>query len=191
VNGDLVLEALRRSAAALRALEMPSALIGGLAIQAWGRIRQTKDVDVLILAESATPEALVDAACRAGLRPDVRRPVLRVSDAEIHRFVWQDPHYGIDIRVDWMRAAGAFPRSVIARASPRTIEDVELAVASCEDLILLKLAADRPIDIVDAKELIALNADAIDFDYLRACAGELGLAAALANAAGAAGIDLG
>ena len=63
----------------------------------------------------------------------------------------------------------------IGRALPRKIDGLVVRIASCEDLILLKLAAGRAIDIADVKDLYDINRDAIDREYPRATAARLGL----------------
>ncbi|MEK7270247.1 MAG: hypothetical protein AAB215_04805 [Planctomycetota bacterium] len=81
MNG-LVLEVLHRALAALRAAGCRPVLVGGLALQAWGRIRQTKDVDLLVQALGAVREAILSAAGSQGLLPDATRPVVSVGGME-------------------------------------------------------------------------------------------------------------
>ena len=57
-----------------------------------------------------------------------------------------------------------------------------MPVAWCEDLILLMLAAERPIDLADARALIAVNRTDLDLQYLRSHAAGLGLLEALRDA---------
>jgi hypothetical protein len=71
-------------------------------------------------------------------------------------------------------------REIVDRAVVRSVDGFSVRVASCEDLILLKLAAGRPIDLADARELVEINREKLDMKYLESRAQTLGLAAELA-----------
>jgi predicted nucleotidyltransferase len=86
---------------------------------------------------------------------------------------------GLSIRVDLLAGGTGHAREAVARAVVRKIDGSAVKVASCEDLILLKLAAGRPIDVADARELLAINRGSLDRAALEARAASLGLADAL------------
>ncbi|MFI5401717.1 MAG: hypothetical protein ACHQ1G_02195 [Planctomycetota bacterium] len=65
--------------------------------------------------------------------------------------------------------------------SRRPSDGFRARVASCEDLILLKLVAGRAIDLADAKELFQVNRDSLDLAYLRGQAAGMGITEALAE----------
>lgn len=175
----LVLEALRRALAALRAAGREPVLVGGLAIQAWGRARQTKDVDLLLLADAAHRESVLQNARAHGLSPDPVHPEVRIEGVTILRLLYTDPKYGLTIHVDLMEAGTPFLEAVVGRAIRARVQGEDLRLATCEDLVLMKLAAGRPIDRVDATELMRVNAGSLDRGYLRAQAKTLGLDADL------------
>lgn len=68
---------------------------------------------------------------------------------------------------------------MIDRAVVRRIDDLSLPVASCEDLIILKLAAGRVIDRTDAAELVRTNRANLDQAYLRRKAHAMGVGSEL------------
>ena len=59
--------------------------------------------------------------------------------------------------------------------------DVEIAVLTCEDLILHKLLAGRIIDRADAAALLRANRESLDVDYILTRTDRLALAVDLAE----------
>jgi hypothetical protein len=190
VSADVVLETLRESQTLLSQLGARYAVVGGLALQGWGRVRQTKDVDLLVQVAGKTPEEILAAGRSLGFVPDPKHPTVTLGRATVVRFIREEPRYGLSIRVDLLLAVDPFHAGVIERAALRTVLGLTIPLASCEDLVMMKLAAGRPIDLVDADELLAVNAPGIDRQALRARATQLGLLEDLAAAAARAGIEL-
>lgn len=178
--GEIVLEALRRALAALRKLGRDPVLVGGLGLQAWGRIRQTKDVDLLIPAAEAERERCFRAAEAEGLARDPSKPVLQIAGTSVLRLLYTDPKFGIPIRVDLIEASGGFLSEVVRRATRVRVSGEDLRLATCEDLILMKLLAGRAIDRADAADLLRIHGD-LDRPYLEATARRLGLESDLAR----------
>ena len=175
MGGDLVLAALRRILAALRGLKLDPVLVGGLGIQAWGRIRQTKDVDLLVATGEPDRERVFAAAEAQGLARDPVKPVVVLERTTILRLAFTDPKFGIAIRVDLLEASSGYLAEVAGRGRPARVFEEDLRVASCEDLILMKLMAGRPIDRADAADLVSVNRSALDRAYLDSQAARLGL----------------
>ena len=178
---DIVLAGMREGWRAVRAAGFEPVLIGGIAIQKHGRIRQTKDADFLALLEEADFERVFREAEAVGLRRDPKRPILRLGEDVILRLLYEDPKFGIEVRVDVIRAGTGFLRAVVERAEATDVFGLSLKIATCEDLILLKLLAGRAIDRADAADLVGLNRDRLDWGYLRDRARELNLESDLAD----------
>ena len=79
------------------------------------------------------------------------------------------------LQVDVLLAATGYHRGALARRIPTRLPglDIEVAVLACEDLMLHKLLADRPIDAVDTVALLHANRKSLDYAYLRKWADEL------------------
>lgn len=135
---------------ALSSQEIPHALVGGMALAAHGLARATLDADLLVLAPVAVDEHAWERLRSAGATIDIRRgdpddpfhAVVRISaptsspvDVLVGRFAWQ--------------------RAVIARASPVSLPTVQIPVVGVADLVLLKIFAGGPQDLVDAQRLLA------------------------------------
>lgn len=123
------------------------ALVGGLAVSAWSPPRATMDVDLLVLVESNNVNHLVKALCDAGMNAELRRggvndpvPCLIRADS-------------LDIIV----ATKKYEAEAIEQSIPVTIAGKAIPVASPEFLIILKLKAGGPRDLLDVQELLASN----------------------------------
>ncbi len=173
--GETVLSALRTTLAALRNVGRSPVLVGGLGIQAWGRIRQTKDVDLLVLSKPEDRERILAAAEAEGLTRDPVRPIVEVSGTTFLRLAYTDPQFGMTVRVDLLEATG-FLAEVAARSRPARIFGEEVRLARCEDLILMKLLAGRPVDRADAQDLWQINRASLDVPYLEKTAARLKMA---------------
>ncbi|MEX2176305.1 MAG: nucleotidyl transferase AbiEii/AbiGii toxin family protein [Pirellulaceae bacterium] len=165
---EAVLSALRRAWTALESLHVPIALVGGLAMGAWKRPRFTKDVDLLIaIGEPRSREAL-QLLTAAGFRCDRPKPVVRVAENRFIQLHYDPPGAMLDVQLDLLLATTSFHEQALARRKtlPESELGFEVAVVSCEDLIILKLIAGRILDRVDVGELLKANRDSLDQSYL-------------------------
>ena len=181
---DGVLATLRHTWNILDEFRIPAALMGGLALAHWGRVRSTQDVDLLIAMTGFRPQALLSRLAAAGYRSKGTVPIVRLEDAEFIQLLYQPPQECFDVQIDMLLADSPFHREAIARrvALPNTALGFGIEVVSCEDLILLKLMAGRILDRVDAGELLKANVHSLDLTYLKGWIGKLHLERALAEA---------
>jgi hypothetical protein len=77
-----------------------------------------------------------------------------------------------------LRAQG---EDAVRRAVLLSVGSLEVPVVSAEDLLLLKLLADRVLDRVDAEDIAREQSGRLDLDYLTRTAAGLGLADRLAE----------
>ncbi len=132
------------------------------------------DVDLLVVLSPAELGALAGELEHAGFCPR-RPPVAAIGDCNLLQVAVEDRHSCLDIRVDILTADTEFHRTAISRAFATNLGSVPVSVVRCEDLILLKLLAGRPIDQVDAEELWRMNEADTDLDYLQRWARDLGI----------------
>ena len=157
------------------ALQIPYALIGGLAVSVHGIPRPTHDLDFTIALARDRTSLLFDAVVELGYS---------VSDEFING--WVDQVGGLplirvrkwvrggSIDVDIFLAESRFQASLLARSARVEVDGVPSQVASPEDLILLKLIASRPRDIGDVMDIFLAQGQ-LDETYLRHWATELGV----------------
>jgi hypothetical protein len=131
-------------------------LVGGLAVVAHGVARLTRDVDVTIALRPDRADALV-AALAPRFRPLPGDPVRFARETHVLPFEALD-----GTRVDANFAVLPFQEEAIGRATLRRLGPVEARFCGLEDLILHKLAADRPRDREDVRALVALDPGRLD-----------------------------
>ncbi|MBI4807517.1 MAG: nucleotidyltransferase [Nitrosomonadales bacterium] len=137
-------------------------LIGGLAVSLHGVERSTMDVDITVEMNPDNLAALIDTAKELKLTPVLPVPLESLSNIELLR----DWHAQRDLEAFALRTpelAGVtidvllFPpvdfAGMIARAVEFEIAGTAIKVVSIEDLIALKSAVGRPIDISDVEHL--------------------------------------
>lgn len=172
-----VTASLRHAWTMLAAHGVRAAVMGGLAVAAWKHSRATRDVDLLVSIDPPTSDELLRWAQEAGFRPK-RFPAL--VEIPPHRFLQMllTPQGAyIDIQVDFLFADTDFLRAAVSRSLSRDVPDIgdDIKYAKCEDLILLKLSADRLLDRMDVRYLLEYNRDTLDFAYLTNWIGKLQL----------------
>lgn len=130
-------------------------LVGGLAVQTHGHMRTTLDIDILPAPGPANLARLADALNALGAR--VLNPGsggLAISARMLPRAtMWQfDTRHGaIDVLHD---APGAPPYDELRRrALVIQLGDKRIAVAARDDLISMKRASGRPVDLDDLAAL--------------------------------------
>lgn len=165
---DLV-QALVRADAFMREARVAFALIGGAAIVARVRPRLTEDLDFVVAWDAGGLDALLAAAGRHGFSLDPEAKDLAAEGLVRLRADGDAPP------LDLIRADSPFLAQVIARASAVGGGLPSVPVASLEDLVLLKVEAERPIDIDDVLAIKDAHGAQLDRDYLDAEARRLGL----------------
>ena len=154
---------------ALDDLGVPGALMGGMAVAAWDRIRATEDIVFLISPDVTDPEALLRAMQERGYAPK-KFPAITDFDGErVMQLLYQPHGKFFDYQVDLFFAESLYHRTALARRVPYRLPNDEsvVPVVSCEDLIIFKLRADRPVDRGDIIGLLEANRSSLDFAYLR------------------------
>jgi predicted nucleotidyltransferase len=134
-------------------------LIGGLAVNAWGVVRGTKDVDVVVAPDSANFERLAEVAVTAGGHAQ-RGDALLGSSPSIAALLATGEQVAIETdlgRLDIVQGLDGVPsyEDLRARASEAEVLGVSVAVCSVEDLRAMKRAAGRTRDLADLEDLDA------------------------------------
>jgi hypothetical protein len=166
--GDMVTAALRKAWETASELQLPVAIIGGIALTVWRHPRNTRDVDLLIDSSKTDPDSLVRSMQERGFRP-MRFPALvNVGTARFIEMLYTPPGTFVDIKVDLQLAESEYQRTALMRRTLFDLPEHKLRIEaiSCEDLILHKLLAERMIDRADVVALLRANATSLDWTYL-------------------------
>jgi len=138
--------------------------IGGIAVQKWGQVRVTQDIDLTIFTGIGDEMPVIDRL--------LKRFVPRIPDARAfarqNRVVLLKTRSGIALDVSC--GAFSFEESVIARARNVQVRPgVRLRLCTAEDLIVYKAFAGRPIDWMDVESIIAKqHRKKLDWRYIHA-----------------------
>jgi hypothetical protein len=136
--------------------------VGGIAVLRWGEPRFTRDVDATVL-------------CPFGSEDQVSQPLLdsgyvgRISDAREfarrNRVLLLQSRDGVPI--DIALAALPFEEGVIERSSLfEFAAGCMLRTCSAEDLMVFKLFAFRPRDLLDAETIAIRQRASLDWQYI-------------------------
>ena len=139
-------------------MDLDYVVFGGIAVWAYGRKRQTKDIDLLIEARSANKALL--ALLKAGWSTTM-------TDKN---WLFQARKNGVQVDLIF-QAKGNYvlTKEIIDRAVPTEISDYKFKVISPEDLVLVKIYAlkeIRPADWYDATSVIMSVKGKLDWDYI-------------------------
>lgn len=152
---------------ALEGLGLRYAVVGGLAVGAWGVPRATKDVD--LYAELAT-----------AVRPRLRRELLQrnfdvpAMDEELERFgVFRSLFRPTSVFVDIFDAENPLGEAILKRRREVQVQGRIRWTAAAEDLAVLKAFSDRARDHEDLMKLIAVGGGKLDMPYIENWAREL------------------
>ena len=135
-------------------------LIGGLAVSVWGEPRATLDADFTVWTEPDEFEQTVFQLCES-FQCLARDPVeftrgTRVLPVRTRQGTRMDIIFG---SLPWEKEA-------IARAQQKELSGRSVAVASVEDLIVMKLVSEREKDADDARRLLIRFRTDLDQGYL-------------------------
>jgi hypothetical protein len=150
-------------------------LIGGLAVSAWGVPRATKDIDFAVAVEPGTPAALaqaLDGIYRAGTEEDPLRGVISIEMAV----------EGETVPIQLVFFPRTWSNVVFGCLQEFTLLGCSVPVVDWPILVLLKLYAGGPQDLLDAQELLAVRQpDPRTLDDLRKQAEAVGVSTELAD----------
>jgi hypothetical protein len=163
----VILRTIDKIVKILENMNVEYAIFGGMALQAWQRLRTTLDVDIMVIMDEITMKDLSDRMRKEGIRLESKTPIVKLGDITLFRFLYTDKETFIDIKIDIAIAMTEFFREVIGRAVSLKVFNRKMRFVTADDLILLKLLAGRPIDMVDAKEVLKINKDSLDMRYLK------------------------
>jgi predicted nucleotidyltransferase len=159
VSGPAFDELLRRLADA----DVRFVLIGGLALNAWGVIRGTKDVDIVADREPENLGRIADVAIEVGGQVQTRDAFVS-SRFSIAALLTEGERVQIDTDLGALDVVQGLPgvptySELRARAEEVEILGVTLALCSLDDLRAMKRAAGRTRDLADLEDLSAAHGD--------------------------------
>jgi hypothetical protein len=134
----------------IEAVGSPAAIIGGVAVIAWGRARSTTDIDVAFVGSPDQATSLIAKAKKFGFVP-------RAKDAA--SFAQQSlvlllEHQPTGVALDLSFAQLAFEYEALAGSVTRQFGSVTVRVPDANALVIYKMVAARSKDIEDVEDLM-------------------------------------
>lgn len=164
----MLIEALCQTVAIIENLGLTYALIGGLAVLKYGGRTTTVDADVTLAAGLEGVKNLLREVRQCGWHPDPNEAETAIERGMIRWWIGE-------VRVDVVLAQIEFQKRLIRDAKLDDVFGYPIRFARLEDLVLLKLLADRPVDRRDVEELVDLHGEQLDRRRLRRWARGLGV----------------
>jgi hypothetical protein len=140
---------------------IPSIVIEGVAVAAWGEPRVTRDVDLKIFLDREGVDRLLVLLARdyRSLLPDPRGALRKQG------MVFVEDSYGT--RLDLLLADTPYDVNAIQRGREEEIQlGVTIRLCSPEDLIIYKMISTRPRDHEDARSAIRRQGDSLEDTYI-------------------------
>ena len=152
---------------ALNAANVRYLIAGGFAVNLYGYVRLTVDLDLALALDEVNLNSAINTLTGLGYRPQVpvpaadlakpgkRREWIEGKGALVFTFVQPDqPHHHVDVFLD-------LPFDFAAAWAARSefhVDDVTLPTVGLETLIAMKRLAGRPRDISDIEQLERISA---------------------------------
>lgn len=176
------LDLLEAVVAACERLELPYAVIGAVARNAWAPPRATSDLDLSVAVDTDRYEGLI--AALEGLGLAVSQTVSAEEGSPVPDVVMCTRPTGTVRRLDLLIAKTPFEHDALANAVEHDL-GVRCRVVRPEHLIVFKLIAGRPRDLADVDEVLRtreLAGAPVDVAVVRRWAREWGVEARLDSA---------
>ncbi len=139
------------------------AVIGGYAVAAWGKIRATRDIDLMLNAGDL--EKLKSALADAEFQFEHRRGDADDPIADVICLRTGTPETPYE--VDFLAGIRGTPAGIFDRARDVSLDDLVVPVASPEDMIVLKMLGGAARDFEDARGIIRAQKGKLDLRLLR------------------------
>lgn len=123
-------------------------LVGGWAVNMYGYIRATVDLDIWVLADADNAKKIYTAVAEFGA------PVSHMKPEEFAEYGMIFQIVVAPCRVDIIsKISGVSYTDAVTRAVPKTIDGIPVRVISLDDLIANKKASGRAKDLADVEVL--------------------------------------
>lgn len=169
----IIIDLLEKLTKLLKKYKIPYAVMGGIALQAWGRERATKDIDITISLSEIKETEFLQTLKRSGLK--IIKPSKRIENFKLIEAHFTPPELGLPIEVDFFIAQTEYQMQVLKRAVSINVLGRQIKLVSPEDLIISKLLSNRPLDRSDVQNIVSEQRGLLDKEYLFSWARKLGV----------------
>lgn len=144
-------------------------VFGAQAASYYGHPRMTEDVDVTVRVPEGRLRGLIAALGKATFAPRVDDVETFVARARVIPFF----HRRTSMPLDLVLAADGLEEQFIERAIVVDLGGVEVPILSPEDVIITKVIAARPQDLLDVRAILDVRRATLDLSRVRGVLKEL------------------
>lgn len=143
-------------------LRIPHVIVGGVAVSAWGNIRTTRDIDVIL---DIKPEKMKDFV------KEVKKHDLKTKEEDIIKALEEKSHFTIfdDKSIFYIYGKGVYNKNDFQTIDNRKkikFDGIMIYVNSPEDLVANKLLFGSEQDIKDAESVLIRQWKKLNLKYL-------------------------
>lgn len=157
---ETLIAAFREVALLVREVGFRPVVFGGLAAIVRGRGRFTDDIDLILDGPQELAPTLLRSLEAHGFQipPNAAMRASRDGMMQVRRGL---------VKIDLLLTAEELSRHVASGAIDAEFCGVSIAVARAEDLVIMKLLAQRSQDMQDIHAILVRHRDALDIDRIR------------------------
>ena len=125
-------------------------IIGGIAVSLLTRPRTTRDVDVLSLIEESRWEEFLKKGRRFGFAARIANPLDFAQQNRVLLLCHDKSRVNVDISFGYL----PFEKESMKRKTFQKLKGLQVPLPTPEDLIIMKMVAHRPQDMIDIKTIL-------------------------------------
>jgi len=148
-------------------------LMGGIAVSVWGNPRATYDIDVIIQCEKKDIDKLLKIFENNCFEIEKERPLKSIKNLYFVTLFY--PKKRKKFIIDIFLTEGEYFKEAISRKIFIKVFDIKIPVISPEDLIIYKLISRRERDLEDIRDILVIQKNKLDINYIRKWAEKLGV----------------
>jgi len=128
-------------------------LVGGHAVNYYGYVRTTQDIDLLVFPSKENAQRIMTVLSKFGFgNAGISQHLFESEGSAVH--LGNEPN-----RIDILTSLkGVSNEEVFSGARTADIDGIDVRIISLEHLLLAKRSSTRPRDLADADELSKINA---------------------------------
>jgi hypothetical protein len=161
MESSLIYKALKKIVSFFETQKIPYFVIGGLAAGIMGEPRFTYDIDITILLKESDFGIFLKRLKKASFKFNSKEAILSLTQFGSFRFFYKN------VQIDVIIASTKLEDEAMKRKKKIKFLGQSIFCASPEDLILFKLIAGRPKDILDAESIRFRQIHKLDKRYLK------------------------
>jgi len=172
MNNNPLIQSLKEVCSFLDEAAVEYMLVGGLAVGIWAEPRATVDIDFLVSIRINDVEDLKQRLTESNRFVFIHdKPMVFGKVSFLRATLKSNP----DVSVDFLFVDDVFKNEALKHKKAIQLTDFSVNIATPEDLIILKLLSGREQDRLDARKILDIQRENLDWVYLQTWSEKLGI----------------